>query len=116
MKTLIRILTSIILAVTLLATPALTGCVAPTSVKAKAFLTLQDTWSAKDRAMKVYADLAVRGKLTIEQRQKVWMAHDKFQRSFDAALGLVGQDWTAPTPQIVEVSATELVSLVNSLK
>lgn len=93
-----------------------TGCsITPNAPRAKVFLALKDVWVLKDKAMRVYAQRVVAGKVSNEQRSRVWAMHSKFQASYDMALVLTGFDTTKTAPDDLINVVDQLIVFINNL-
>jgi hypothetical protein len=107
--------TMIIFAVAVAApTVMTTGCVTPTSTRAKVFLTLKDTWTVVDKAMNVYAEQVVRGKVSKEAEAKADAAYDNFRAAWRVAVRSTGTD-NVVTPDNVKALADALLNILKAI-
>lgn len=94
----------------------ITGCKnTPTSPQAITFLTFKDTWSGVKAAMRVYADQAARGKVSLDKQTQIDDAYEKFRISFLAAIKAARFDWAASTPAEQDALAQNVITLINQL-
>lgn len=105
--------------ITVAATPFgifVTGCTStPQSPQAITFVTMKDTWAGVKASMRVYADAAARGKVSIEKQEQIDSAYEKFRVSFLAAIKTARFDWSASTPAEQDALAQTVINLINQL-
>lgn len=107
----------VVIAVVGLFTPfVITGCrEVPKAPQAVTFVSMKDTWSGVKAAMRVYADAAARGKVSIEKQEQIDSAYEKFRVSFLAAIKTARFDWSASTPAEQDALAQTVINLINQL-
>lgn len=119
MKTLVRILGVLLVAITIaIPTVTLTGCRLfgdKATVQAVAYHTLKDTQILVDNAMKHYADRCVLGLISPADQAKVDGAHAEYRKNFREAVALAQLDYTKLTPDNVEALANALLKLIAGL-
>lgn len=112
-----KLLTSIILGLSLLVAPVtFTGCVATSnSREAIVFYTFHDIQTAVHEAMNVFAERVVRGQATTSQQESVEKAYRDYQDAFRVAFALAQSDWKKPVPADVNRLSKILTDLIYSL-
>lgn len=91
----------------------LCGCANP---KAAAFHTLKDTQISVDKAMTVYGQLCVTGKVSAENQQKIDAAHAQYRTAFRTAVQAAQLDYSKLTPDTVQSLADLLLTLIVQLQ
>lgn len=94
------------------------GCATTTAPPTRAaivFYTFRDTWTTTYAAYTAYAELAVQGKVALRDQQDIDAAWNQFRAVFKASFNLATQDWSAATPDSVQLAANDLLTLIRSL-
>lgn len=93
-----------------------TGCkTSPNSPQAITFLTMKDTWAGVKASMRVYADAAARGKVSMEKQAEIDSAYEKFRVSFLAATKTARFSWSDSTPAEQDALAQTVINLIKQL-
>jgi len=90
------------------------ACVQPTAPRALAFLSLKDTWNVVDRAMNVYGEAVVRGRVSAKDQLTIDRTHAIFVAAWREAVKNTGADTTL-TPDNVQRWSNELLLLLTNL-
>ena len=109
-------LSNIILAVCLLFSPAITGCVTtPKTHEAIVFNSFQSTWAIAHSTYQAYCELVVQGKVSAADQRDIDAAWNKFRSVFSFALRSASNNWSAASPSEVERIKDDLLILIRSL-
>lgn len=110
------ILQAIIVALLLLCGPGVfTGCKNTQTVQTRAYSTLKQTQILVDKAMNVYGQLCVTGRLSIAQQAQIDQLHAQYREAFRLAAGAARLDYTTVTPANVQYLADLLLELITKL-
>lgn len=108
------IFAGLILAGVLSAPLVFTGC-KTTDAQVIAFKTLKTTQIAVDRAMNVYAEAVVTGKVSVPDVARIDAAHARYRAGFRFAIAATRNDLSAVTPDDVARLSGELLTLIKNL-
>ncbi len=111
-----KILSSILIAMCLLATPAMfTGCATNQSREAVIFYTFKDVQIIVHRAYDVFAEKVVLGKVSPAEKAKVEDAYVRYQDAYRVAFNLARLNPDSITPADVQRLADEVIKLIYKL-
>lgn len=97
-------------------TPVVSGCKStPATLDAKAYRTLKQTQILVDKAMIVYANLCVKGKISEAQQAEVDQLHAQYREAFRFAAGAARLDYSTLTPDNVHYLSNLLLELIAKL-
>lgn len=94
------------------------GCAtnsAPPTHAAIVFYSFKDCWTAAFAAYSGYAELAVQGKVSARDQRDIDAAWNQFRAAFKTAFHVASSDWSAATPDQVQLLANEVLTLIRAL-
>lgn len=111
-----RIVSLLMLAVSLASFPLVTGMTCSQSQQRIAYNTLYSTGLAVNSAYAAYLDLVVQGKVNKESVPQVTKAYNDFQAAFSIAVTAAQMNLKAVAPQNVVDLANSVIGLINTIK
>jgi hypothetical protein len=101
-----------------LALPAgnFTGCgTLPRTPEARTFDTFKTTYNAAYTSYESYCKLVVKGKVTAAEEARVDAAWNDFRAAFSLSFRAASLNWSAATPEQIQLLANDLNKLIASL-
>jgi len=111
-----RTLKLLMVSVLLVAAPAsFTGCVGPRTTEAVVFDSFKTTYNAAYSAYTGWLELVVTGRASKADEARVDAAWNEFRAGFSLSFQAASNDWSAATPEKIQLLSEQLIRLIHSL-